>query len=356
MDVITLNKYTIENLSKYSYFNSFNLGIDYLTGVLDRRSITSLIQSQIKNKKSFGIAICDFDNFKRINDGYGHFYGDIALKEVAGAMVEATKDVGLVGRFGGDEFLIYFDDSNDYDDLWKKIKNVSEAIKAIKFEEPLDNLNVTQTVGAARFPFDSDNYEDLFKKADKALYRGKSKGRNCFIIYKDEIHKHIDVVNSSPVLTAKNTLINAYSILKTNASIDEKIEYIFKTISDEYGADHICINTEYKIENDYVKPGNSKVYYKVDNNEFRKMMKDGIYYTKTYSDYKEVSPIAHEELYEQGVKAIFTYELIYNGESFGIVRIEDSKVKRVWQEHEVLTYISALNAVALLKYLEKHME
>lgn len=129
-----MNKYTIENLAKYSYFNSFNLGIDYLTGVLDRRSITSLIQSQIKNKKSFGIAICDFDNFKRINDGYGHFYGDVALKEVAGAMVEATKDVGLVGRFGGDEFLIYFDDSNDYDDLWKKSKMLVKQLRLLNLK------------------------------------------------------------------------------------------------------------------------------------------------------------------------------------------------------------------------------
>ena len=198
-------KYNYQDLEKYEMFNNKDLTycMDYLTGVLDRRNITLLIENKIKNNDSFVIAICDVDNFKNINDLYGHYAGDMSLKAISNVLVEKTKDIGIVGRFGGDEFLIVINKIEDYDEIWKVLKSIHESIKMIKYEESLVPITLTLTTGCAKYPIDANTYEELFIKADKALYRGKLKGRNCFIIYNEELHKNINTSHTAPIIVTK---------------------------------------------------------------------------------------------------------------------------------------------------------
>jgi len=350
-----MKKYKCKIINENPFFADLNYdtAIDYLTGVLDRRTITSFIKHQINNNVSFSLAICDFDNFKRINDNFGLYYGDVALKLFADTLVKSSIDYGVVGRFGGDEFLIYIEDDNDYDELWLRLKELAITFMELKPKKPLNRLEITQTVGAVRFPLDAGNYEALFKKLDKALFRGKQKGRNCFIIYLDHLHKDIDVIRSSPQITAQRVLDTTAKIINNeNLSYSEKIHDIFSVISDEYSIDHISINVDGRLEKEFFKSGNKNKYSYIEVDELRVMMKNYMYFTNNYSTYMQKSPKAHQMLFDQNVKAIFTYELVAYGKFLGICRIEDSNLKRVWQDDEISCYISLMNIVAILKYMD----
>ena len=104
--------YTIDDLRKYSYFDRLIDGIsleeilDPLTGVLNRSYSIKFVRSLIFEKTPFTFTIIDLDNFKSINDTFGHAAGDKTLTQVTRGLAEYAKDCGLVGRFGGDELLL----------------------------------------------------------------------------------------------------------------------------------------------------------------------------------------------------------------------------------------------------------
>lgn len=348
-------KYNYQDLEKYEIFNNKDLTycMDYLTGVLDRRNITLLIENKIKNKDSFIIAICDVDNFKNINDLYGHYAGDMSLKAIASVLVEKTKDIGVVGRFGGDEFLIVINKIEDYDETWKILKSIHESIKMIKYEESFVPITLTLTTGCAKYPIDANTYEELFIKADKALYRGKQKGRNCFIIYNDELHKNINTSHTAPIIVARELTIRAIDIMNENISCDDKINKLLEEVSKEFNLDHLCINGLDKIENEYKKPKNVNEYQFIDNKLFGVFDEKNYHYTYNFSTLKEKAPELHQILFDQKVKAIAFFKLEYLGKFFGYLRIEDSTTKRVWQENEILSCLIISSYISIFKYYEK---
>ena len=173
-----------------------NLILDQLTGVLSRETIIKLAESFIKNNIQFSLIIIDLDNFKLINDNYGHQFGDIVLKNISESLIECTENNGYVGRFGGDEFIILKIGSNEYNDIYEFLKKFYGLSSVFNRNLCIGEISpfISATMGCSTFPKDALTYDELFLKADKALYRGKYKGRNCFIIYLDSKHKNIDIL------------------------------------------------------------------------------------------------------------------------------------------------------------------
>lgn len=111
--------YKIEDIKKYDYFKNAdeNFILDSLTGVIARQYILDFAKHLIKNQIPFAMAMIDLDNFKSINDNYGHHVGDLCLKYTAEGIEKVVGDKGLVGRFGGDEFIILYLKANDYNSI-----------------------------------------------------------------------------------------------------------------------------------------------------------------------------------------------------------------------------------------------
>ena len=187
--------YTIEDIKKYDYFkNAYEIFIlDSLTGVVARQYILEFAKYLIKNQMPFAMAMIDLDNFKSINDNYGHHIGDLCLKYTAEEIQKIVGNDGLVGRFGGDEFIILYLKSNKYDDIHDFFDTLYYDNGPLRKSVTIDGnkIFITATIGSASYPLNAEEYDDLFIKMDKALYRGKSKGRNCYIIYVHEKHKDI---------------------------------------------------------------------------------------------------------------------------------------------------------------------
>jgi len=196
---------------------------DGLTDLYNKKAITELaIQKVNEAKNPVTLIIMDVDKFKECNDTYGHAFGDKVLVVVSTCIKEAINGIGIAGRIGGDEFLIILDKTKEED-----IRNVTRNIRVgIQWSITAENPEsvVTCSMGIARAPLNATTYDDLFKIADKCLYLAKDKGRNCYIIYKPELHSSIVVnkqKNSSAETSSEYYMESANTEIEILREIDE---------------------------------------------------------------------------------------------------------------------------------------
>ncbi len=182
-------------------YTSNRSNLDPLTSLLNKKAIKDYALESLaraaKDNSTVTFVMIDLDNFKTINDTYGHMFGDETLVSVARVLNEAVGDKGVVGRIGGDEFFIVltgFEDGNEA--IRPLIRSIRSHVEWC-FKNKLDDIKVTCSVGTSTFPTDARNYDDLFKLADHCLYVAKSKGRDRFIVYTKEMHDSLEEILSS---------------------------------------------------------------------------------------------------------------------------------------------------------------
>lgn len=148
------------------------------------RKIEEIKGAYQRNKKTFSVAFVDMDDFKNINDTYGHLTGDEALKCFVYALKSSLRFTDYVFRFGGDEFVILFPETNE-----KKAYNALERFRnSINYEKCMkDNIGIafegSFSAGITEIKGIDDEVEDIIKRADMALYEAKAKGKNKTCIY-----------------------------------------------------------------------------------------------------------------------------------------------------------------------------
>jgi diguanylate cyclase (GGDEF)-like protein len=156
---------------------------DHLTGLYNRRYLFNIgneIYNDCKtNNKVFAIAIIDIDNFKRINDTYGHDIGDIALREVAVILNKNISSNGLISRLGGEEFCICFYNRNE-DEIKELLEYIRKDFEKNVIEIKDIQLKYTISIGCS-FDF-GINIDAMIKNADEYLYEAKKDGRNIIKI------------------------------------------------------------------------------------------------------------------------------------------------------------------------------
>jgi diguanylate cyclase len=155
---------------------------DSLTGIPNRRGLNEIVSKRIKLAKiegqTFSMLILDLDHFKSVNDDYGHLVGDSALRYISKLLKEEIKGHDEVARFGGEEFVIILSNIN-YDNSMKFAENLRATIekKSLRIKDSPKPLRLTTSIGVAIYQM-GESSDDLFHRADKALYLAKSK-RNC---------------------------------------------------------------------------------------------------------------------------------------------------------------------------------
>jgi diguanylate cyclase (GGDEF)-like protein len=161
---------------------------DQLTGLILKEDITNIAKNNIDQlKRPTTIAIIDIDDFKDVNDTYGHMKGDEVLRRCASIIEDEVDGCGNAGRIGGDEFFIVLDYNEDREKLRSILRSIKNDILSVYSDEK-DGFHVSASIGCASYPVDTDNFNDLYMLADYLLYRAKSKGKNRYIIYDPEKH------------------------------------------------------------------------------------------------------------------------------------------------------------------------
>lgn len=150
---------------------------DGLTKVYHRHYFDELFDNiHIRAKRyneQFCLCIMDLNNFKQINDSYGHFVGDMAIKHFSDILKENVRSSDILGRFGGDEFVLIFLNTN-LEDAQKKMQSISDLVSKKPIVHGKDQLYLQFSFGISEFPTDSSNSKELFKLADSRMYQSKA--------------------------------------------------------------------------------------------------------------------------------------------------------------------------------------
>lgn len=166
-----------------------NLAIrDGLTGLYNHRQFQLLLKEaitrSIRYKKPLALVICDIDHFKKVNDSYGHRYGDTVLKTVASKLQGSIREgIDNAARYGGEEFALILAET-DGSHAFETVDRIRQQISEIIFQNPIGKeMHITLSFGIAVYGYHAKNQELLISRADKALYRAKENGRNRVELY-----------------------------------------------------------------------------------------------------------------------------------------------------------------------------
>ncbi len=157
--IFYFNKKKIEKIQKYAMY-------DELTKILNRRGI----YERIKEINKGSILFLDIDHFKKINDTYGHEFGDYVLSEIGKILKHTFRKSDIVGRWGGEEFIVILPNTS-YEDALK----LAEKLRKIIEKHDFKGKKITVSIGVSEY---NGNLEEELEKADEALYEAKNSGRN----------------------------------------------------------------------------------------------------------------------------------------------------------------------------------
>ncbi len=166
--------------------------LDSLTGIANRRAYQRGFEAMLERAKrrpgSLHLILCDIDHFKKINDSFGHPFGDEVLRQVAKLFARVTRSVDLAARTGGEEFAILLEDT-DNTGAWKVAERLRELVEQLNLSTGKYQVSVTVSLGIAAFPLDANSLDKLVSCADQALYMAKSSGRNKTVTWDSRADK-----------------------------------------------------------------------------------------------------------------------------------------------------------------------
>ena len=334
--------YTREQLEQYPYFQKRIEGrrvtdvLDQLTGLVSRRYMIEFVHDLIDQNIPFTYGMIDLDNFKYINDTYGHAVGDGVLSSVADELITILGDFGIAGRFGGDEYLFVNFRDRTYEEKKKFCLKIYTEFTVLRKSYSIGkySLFVTGTTGLATFPEDARDYDTLFSLIDKTLYRGKSKGRNCYIIYVESKHKNIEI-RQFKKHSQYDIIRNMTAAFDSSPLLKGKIQAIYQALaadmnlSDIYYVDRSGLMRSIR-DNRVI--GNAE--------DIGQIVKDDVYATNNMEELRAVCPRFYETAAACEFETLLASELRIGPMRFGYIMFAEPRNMRIWQDEELVIMYS----------------
>ena len=157
---------------------------DVLTGLWNRAYTENAVNEMISQEKKGALFMLDMDNFKAVNDNYGHIAGDETLKVFAGTLKKFAGEGDILCRIGGDEFMIFVKGVTEKSELSSRAAGFQKKFAALSFE-----IECSVSIGIAQTPEDGLEFNKLYNSADKALYYVKQNGKNAYHFFSDKLQK-----------------------------------------------------------------------------------------------------------------------------------------------------------------------
>lgn len=340
--------YTKEQLSKYPYFEEvfktrdISNVVDSLTGLVSRRHMVGFIQNLVENKVPFTLALLDLDNFKFVNDTYGHKIGDGVLAGVSGDLERYLEDYGIAGRYGGDEFLIVNFRDHQYEEIKAFFTGLYSDYNVLRKNILLGDCEpfITGTIGSAVFPKDAEDYLSLFSLIDKALYRGKTKGRNCYIIYVEQKHKDISIQE-----LAGRSLYTTFHELSCGFDAHPDLPGKMKAMLDILKED-MRISDLYYVGRDRQFTSVSAGASLGEAADLAALIETDMYTTNEIWHIKEKAPITYALLRGREFETVLMMRIGIQQETFGYLVCAEPKNLRIWQDEECAVLFFAARMLA----------
>ncbi len=351
---------------------------DLLTDCYNKISAENIISDKLASNStaSHVLFIIDIDDFKAINDNLGHFFGDEVLKDISTGLKGAFREVDIIARIGGDEFIVFVENLSDMAMIAQKAEKILEVYRKTYSGEYKD-YSVSGSVGVAFFPRDGANYEELYQNADKALNQAKIQGKNRYTFYSAGLD--IGTTRSTTKIENANRMASSFfdydlisavfNILYEKGGSSEAINLALSYLCQKYGADRSyifestddCTTLDNTFE--YCKEGISSeinnlqgIPYELFEDFLNKAHNDIIY----SNDLKETLEIdrAFEIMDDQGILSFIHAQIKRDGKMTFFIGLDDCTKTRIWSEREInsLQYIGKLLSIILQgEYLRKEL-
>ena len=350
--------------------------IDYLTGLLNKKAITDYAKGLCAPDGKRGIVnlcIIDIDNFKYINDTYGHAYGDKILREVASIIQEVLGSAGKAGRIGGDEMMMLIENVGDKGDLRFFLKGIRERVEATHIDQNGYPM-VTVSMGVGIFPDYVQSYDELFNLADRMLYRAKNRGKNRYVIYNPEIHGPIvdGQLDETAMTVSRATAIDKTKLVLTGMegllyADTESVSSILMKIAATYDLDEVYvfykdINRSFYGHRRVSDSGNdaekrvykivdsvSDIAYVMEPGLLSRFNSNGVLVIDSPGSVLREFPKALDFFEKNGIKHAFLYRMISAPFDGYIAMYNTRELSRKFPQPDItdLTYLSKMMEIAL---------
>ena len=349
---------------------------DSLTRLLNKNAARKQAEqyfSRLPGGASGSLLIIDLDNFKQINDRYGHLFGDTVLIHAAREIKKLFREQDIVARIGGDEFLVLVRGIADTLLLEQRCRQLIRLLSdSLRSQQP--QLELSCSIGVAVAPAHGKTYLELYQHADQALYQAKARGKNCFFIYnpedaaepgiqscRNQARKPIDS-DSEPGM-ANDTLVRyAFRKLYTSQDIDRSIHELLAYIGEKIHASRVyifensednrfCRNT-YEWCSQGISPqieSLQHVSYETDIPNYSDYFDEqGIFYCP---DVALLPKNIYDIVAPQGIKAMLHCAMRENGIFRGYIGFDDCSEPRMWTKDqiELLRFFSESMSVFLMR-------
>jgi diguanylate cyclase (GGDEF)-like protein len=178
----------LENARLYSITQQLAI-TDDLTGFYNRRGLFEIgrreVERSLRFKHALSAIMLDIDHFKRVNDARGHTIGDEVLQQLADRWRQALRGVDIMGRYGGEEFLVLLPES-DLSTAQRVAERMRQSVKDVPMYTSAGEVYITVSVGVATLQGEIMSLEELIEDADQALYKAKQAGRNCVAVFGEQ--------------------------------------------------------------------------------------------------------------------------------------------------------------------------
>lgn len=340
---------------------------DALTGLYNKGAVKALIEEYMDIRiGECALMILDVDNFKQVNDQLGHLSGDVLLSDISQILQKQFRSMDIVGRIGGDEFLVLMRDIPDEKIVARKARALLEAFRNLAGR----GCPVSCSIGVAIGPRDGTDYTALYRNADHALYQAKGKGKNASAFYSPG---DLSFPEAQPPETTRID-----SEREGGAINNRLVEYIFQTlyeaVDEEEAMPRILeiIGKQYHVSRSYifeeaedgrtvsntfewcgpdVKPKREafqRMRCKGPGNCYGKFNADGVFYCR---DLNDLPPERRNKLEAHGVRSILQCVMRDKGEVRGFLGFDECRNQRLWNSEEVqtLSLIAEVAGVFLIK-------
>ncbi len=363
MNDVTRHHMAIESLTEQSQK-------DVLTGLYNKGATEELIKQRLAadNVLTHALLIVDIDNFKLINDTFGHLYGDVVLTQLAEGLQAIFRTGDIIGRVGGDEFFVLIESYKDLEVITRRAQEICTAFKK-KYVQQSGTVEISASIGIALFPKHGQDFQTIYKSADLALYKSKADGKNRFTIFEGEVPVHyrsnrtaFDVGNMPQKNFKENRIEFIFKLLYGFSDPIDSIEAVLKLVTEHFGfsrgyifeceSDRSIINNTFEVCVDDVvaqKQNLQGLSSQKLTTAFEAFEKYGMF---LMSSLNEVSEYERKLLEPQGIKSMFQFGILDQGEYVGLVGFDSCSVEKVPDQYEIHDLCTICNVIS--EFLTKH--
>lgn len=342
---------------------------DSMTGLLNKATTEAFVREHLKEIQSGAydiVMLVDIDDFKNVNDTFGHLAGDEVIIDIAHALMRFTFNDGFVGRIGGDEFLVYLPNILDTTLACEKAEKYANELR-LKYPGGNGKPKVTLSIGIAATDVPIP-YSDLMEHADAAVYQAKLNGKNGYVLYDDTLERSEyhnerkdNTSNYNPVIIS-----NAINILSENADTTACIQKALYYVGSIMDIDRIAI-WEYQDDRNFLNKtfewqsasypytdGNTENLSAVQWEEIDTLSITGTYHT---ANTKAIKLNNFGKGTFSGVNEFIQSKFTYEGSTIGYIGYFNYSDDTVWSTETIETYnlfTKTLNGYMQRKYLEEH--